>query len=87
MRIRAESLAISWGAGFISSRSSPARLGLGIEVGDAGNLDELLLRLFEARDGIAVLLPASAPGPIPSVPDPDVACAPAAAWICLKLRN
>ncbi len=30
-----------------------ARLGLGIEVGDASYLDELFSRLFEARDGIA----------------------------------
>src|SRR5260370_37017642 len=31
-----------------------AHLGLGIEVGDAGYLDELLLRLLEARNGIAL---------------------------------
>src|SRR6266852_7450525 len=31
-----------------------ARLGLGIEVGDTGHLDELFLRLLEARDGIAL---------------------------------
>ena len=53
--MRAGSLAISWEARFISSRSSAAaRLGLGIEVGEAGHLDEFLLRLLEARDRIAL---------------------------------
>src|SRR5216684_2513403 len=31
-----------------------ARLGFGIEVGDTGHLDEVFLRLLEARDGVAL---------------------------------
>ena len=39
---------------YLLAQLAGVRLGLGIEVGDAGHLDKLLLRLPEARDGIAL---------------------------------
>ena len=68
---------------YLLAQLAGVRLGLGIEVGDAGHLDELLLRLLEARDGIALprfrlsflasvllTLVASAPAAAPAVPFP-----------------
>jgi hypothetical protein len=55
MRMRAGSLAISWDARFIIfAKLGATYFGLGIEVGEAGDLDELFLRLLEARNGIAL---------------------------------
>src|SRR5215475_6762571 len=51
-RIWAGFLAISWDTCFISCRNSAVRVGFGIESSDPGYLDESLLRLLEARDGI-----------------------------------
>jgi hypothetical protein len=63
--MRAGSLAISCEALHLPAQLAGARLGLRIEVGHAGDLDEFLLRVLGARNRIALpclLLPILALG-------------------------